>query len=96
MGRYHGRHGARHAAPRVRRRPRLPGGAWTSKPAAVSMAIVTATATTAMAADSTLDPETVTLTLSAKAVTQSAELAATRSEDIARLAGERAGPNASR
>ena len=65
MGRYHGRHGARHAAPRVRRRPRLPGGAWTSKPAAVSMAIVTATATTAMAADSTLDPETVTLTLSA-------------------------------
>lgn len=96
MGRYQGRHGARHAAPRIRRAPRPPGALWTSKPAAVSLAILAATATTAVATDSTVAPETVTLTATARVVTQSAELSATQSQDSARLAAERAGLNADR
>jgi hypothetical protein len=96
MGQYHGRHAARHAAPRARRSARLPRGLWSSKPAAVSMAIVTATATTAMAAESAVDTETVTLTMSPSVVSQSAELSAMHLEDSTRLAGERAGLNAER
>lgn len=60
------------------------------------MAIVAATATTAMAADSAVDPETVTLTMSPRALTQSAELSTTQLQDSARLAVERAGLNAER
>lgn len=95
MARYHGRHGARHAAPRTRRSLRLPG-LWTSRPAAVSMAIVAATATTAVAADSTTAPETVTLTASSKVAAQSAELSALQLHDAARFGVERAGLNAER
>ena len=96
MARYHGRHGARHAAPRTRRRPRLPGGPWASRPAAVSLAIVAATATTAMATGSTTAPDSVTLTASARVSAQSVELSALQQEDSARLAEERAGLNAER
>ena len=103
MARYRGRHSARHAAapsgvrasgPATRRHGAERG--WTSKPAALSMAIVAATATTAMAADTSVEPETVTLTLSSTAVQQSAEVTSAVAEDAARLAGERAGLNASR
>ena len=96
MGRYLGRHGARHAAPRTRRRPSLPVALWTSKPAAVSLAIVAATATTAMSADPAVAPETVTLTMSPRVVSQSAEQSTVQLADSARLAGERAGLNAER
>lgn len=103
MGRYHGRHSARHAAPRGRHvaaraagRGHAPLRLAASKPAALSLAIVAATTTTAMAADSSAEPETVTLTLSSNAVSQSAEVTSTLAEDAARLAGERAGLNASR
>ena len=96
MGRYVGRHGARHAAPRPRRRPALPAALWTSKPVAVSLAIVAATATTAMSADSAVTPETVTLTMSPQVVSQSAELSIVQVADSARLADERAGLNAER
>jgi len=96
MGQYHGRHAARHAAPCTRRGPALPRALWSSKPAAVSMAIVAAAATTAMATESAVEPETVTLTLSSSAVSQGEELSATQLQDSARLAGERAGLNADR
>jgi hypothetical protein len=103
MGRYHGRHSARHAVPSGRHAfPRheksssAPARLWASKPAALSMAIVAATTTTAMAADSSVQPETVTMTLSSNAVSQSAEVSSVLAQDAARLAGERAGMNASR
>lgn len=103
MGRYQGRHSARHAAPRGRHattrpaeRHPSPARLWASKPAALSLAIVAATTTTAVAADSTVEPETVTLTLSSRAATQSAEVASALVEDASRLAGERAVLNSSR
>jgi hypothetical protein len=95
MGQYHGRHSARHGAPRARRSVGIPKG-WATKPAAVSLAIVAATTTTAMAADPSTPPETVTLTESAQVRTQGAEVGALQLEDSARLAGERAGLNAER
>lgn len=60
------------------------------------MAIVAATATTAMAAGPGAAPGSVTLTASPKVSAQSAELSALQQEDSARLAAERAGLNAER
>lgn len=103
MGRYHGRHSSRHAAPRGRHASARSGGGGhaplrlaASKPAALSLAIVAATTTTAMAADSSAEPETVTLTLSTRAASQGVEVTSALAQDAARLAGERAVLNASR
>ena len=86
----------RHAASRSANRAPAPLRLAASKPAALSLAIVAATTTTAMAAGSSVAPESVTLTLSPKAESQSAEVTSALAQDAARLAGERAGLNASR
>lgn len=100
MGRYSSRHSARHAAPRVRRSPRIPSGALprglASRPAALSLAIVAAAMTMAVSAEPGGSPETVTLTLSDTAVVQSVESTAMVTQDIARLGVERADLNAER
>lgn len=94
MGRYHGRHCARHAAPRTRRAPRLSGTPGLSKPAALTLAILTATATTAVAHG--VSPDTVNLTVSPATATQSSELSALAVEDATRLNAERADLNGDR
>lgn len=60
------------------------------------MAIVAATTTMAVAVEPSGGPEEVTLTLSETAVSQSVEIVATASEDMARLGIERADLNAER
>lgn len=67
-----------------------------SRPAALSLAIVAATATVAVAVEPAGGPQSVTLTLTAAAATQSAEITAMASQDSARLGVERADLNAER
>jgi len=97
MGRYRGRHAARHAAARTRRGPCLPESGGSARPAAVSLAILAAVTTTAVAVEpeSTSD-NAVTVTLSEQAVTQGVEQSTAAAQDTARLGAERASLNAER
>lgn len=68
-----------------------------SKPTALSMAIVTAATTAALAIEPGATADTpVTITLSDRAITQAAEQAASTTEDATRLGTERASLNAER